>query len=408
MFRATATMNTTKYAVSLLDVLVLLSAIRIILASTTPTNNDFDSDATNQYDAVWRRLRSTLLPAASVATSDTPNVHPPSAYSHLIIQYHKTGHALAYSLTNRIKEDEDTVFAKVQHDPLLKRDHDKKTKCPHMNLKPGMVYVQAGPDFFCDIDILAEELLQGGEKKRGIKIIHLVRNPFDMAVSNYKYHAQDPTPERWVKGLDVCSAQENPYYPELFIRTLGSSGIMKYQDFGSILQLCHSLFQTEPGSEKKGYYSHLRHLDPVKGLLLATTHQMRGQDGDIARMANNIIKLRQLQQLEAQANVAQHHLVPEKRIQVLTLAMEEFNLKPKETAMRFLDFLVSDTSPPEVIERIASKYEQSYLYMLNAGNHIHITTGSEDNAMLEASLREHELFGGILGNIERLVNQSLG
>lgn len=54
------------------------------------------------------------------------------------------------------------------------------------------------PDLFCTPDELVKIILNSGEKgkteyDRGVKIIHLVRNPFSMAVSNYKYHARIPT-----------------------------------------------------------------------------------------------------------------------------------------------------------------------------------------------------------------------
>jgi hypothetical protein len=54
------------------------------------------------------------------------------------------------------------------------------------------------PDLFCTPDELVKIILNSGETgkteyDRGVKIIHLVRNPFSMAVSNYHYHAQIPT-----------------------------------------------------------------------------------------------------------------------------------------------------------------------------------------------------------------------
>jgi hypothetical protein len=40
-------------------------------------------------------------------------------------------------------------------------------------------------------------------------VVHLVRDPFDTAVSSYLYHSQDPTPEKWVYKLQgPCKADE--------------------------------------------------------------------------------------------------------------------------------------------------------------------------------------------------------
>lgn len=50
---------------------------------------------------------------------------------------------------------------------------------------------------FCTPEELAHMLLMGGrghsDDDRGVKIVHFVRNPFAMSISNYLYHAQLPT-----------------------------------------------------------------------------------------------------------------------------------------------------------------------------------------------------------------------
>lgn len=56
----------------------------------------------------------------------------------------------------------------------------------------------------------------------------------------------------------------------------------------------------------------------------------------------------------------------------------------------------------DVHERIAAEYAQSYLKLMNEEQNKYITNGSKDNGRLESSLREHELFGRILGNIEHV------
>ena len=57
--------------------------------------------------------------------------------------------------------------------------------------------MQAAPDFFCDVSLLAEHLLLRtnnndgsiSREKKGVKIIHMVRNPFALAISNSTYHS---------------------------------------------------------------------------------------------------------------------------------------------------------------------------------------------------------------------------
>lgn len=54
---------------------------------------------------------------------------------------------------------------------------------------------QAAPDLLCSGAALAKVL---PEKAR---IVHFVRNVFDMVVSSFLYHSQDPTPEQWARKM---------------------------------------------------------------------------------------------------------------------------------------------------------------------------------------------------------------
>lgn len=86
------------------------------------------------------------------------------------------------------------------------RKHDRKTECPSpvgrkevvlpptegFTLRDGTIYVQESPDLYCN----DEEVLNGLalSHEGGTKIIHFVRNPYEMVLSNYFYHSQEPTP----------------------------------------------------------------------------------------------------------------------------------------------------------------------------------------------------------------------
>jgi hypothetical protein len=100
-----------------------------------------------------------------------------------------------------------------------KRYHELDTKCPtHIRLRPGEPTIVTAPDFFCSVDILDKLLVQNWammmrspEKKvYDTKIIHMVRDPFEMALSNYFYHSQQPTPENWVEK--DCNPCDTEYY----------------------------------------------------------------------------------------------------------------------------------------------------------------------------------------------------
>jgi hypothetical protein len=362
----------------------------------------------------------------------------PGSYAYLIVHYHKTGHHLSRQLRDFLVDGTDGApISDGRENAFQHRMHERETGCPHsMVLNPGVISVQAAPDFFCDTSVLAEYLLRSEDAtigKRGVKVVHLVRDPFSLAVSNWIYHAQYPTPELWVKSVDPCAEElwfGTQTYRDLVRPTLlsGDDPIMRHDDFDAIRDICAGLYRsTEESRESKrewSYYTHLRHLDPESALSMATTH-MLGQGmtgGDIVRMASNVVKLRQVMMLEDQVRLAKH-VVPDessRMIQVMTLSMEEFTREPRAATIRFLDFALADSSPPEVKERIASEYEMSYIEKVKKGDeHItadkKITNGKyggdmnivEKKESLEMFLREHELFGRVLGNIERLINDAL-
>lgn len=157
----------------------------------------------------------------------------------LIVHYHKTGYVLSRELMfllHQIEHDlhdptsddgrRGSIFEVSGTDPdtgvrfafdgvgnwqksaFSTRKHDKETKCPvpaarrpgkeispektGFKLRDGTVYVQESPDLFCDDDDLIDGL--AASHSGGTKIIHFVRNPYEMVLSNYFYHSQDPTP----------------------------------------------------------------------------------------------------------------------------------------------------------------------------------------------------------------------
>ena len=419
---------------------VLISSL---LVQSATNNTTAQSPLLQQLPQNLRRLSTAEAeetPIDAVVESDAPpsedsTPFDPNSYAYLIIHYHKTGHHLSHALRDFLVSTTSNgpPVSNNRENTFQHRMHEESTGCPRaMELSPGIVHVQAAPNFFCDTNLLAEYLLRNNnifQEKKGVKVIHLVRNPFSLAVSNWIYHAQYPTPEVWVKSVDPCTEElwfERQSLGELVGPTLlmGDKPIMEYDDVESLHQLCTTLYQPKQADKSKdwSYYTHLRHLNPQSSLSLATTHMMiQGKSGgDILRMANNMIKLKQLQQLEDHIRISQHLVPPkpnERMLQVMTLSMEEFTTDPRATTLRFLDFALEDASPMEVKERIATEYEQSYLEKVKKGDE-HITADKElqngDNqnmnemkGEMEDYLRKHELFGRVLGNIETLVQESL-
>jgi len=460
------------------------------------TREDY-SPPPQSLQSVFRRRRLNDIPTNNnndEQKNGKPSDHP-DYYAYLIVHYHKTGHHLSHQLRDLLLQasnissssfSSSTPFvhpihlsSNEQEHSFKARYHEMETGCPtQMYLSPGVVSVQAAPDFFCNPEILAEYLLRNVKhpysssgstnpsdfgssdninnpadfanmqsqqqqqqyipppphEKRGIKIIHLVRNPYTLAISNWIYHTQYPTPESWVKSIDPCTPEfwrEHETLASMVSSTLlsGMHPIMEYSDFDALHSLCTSLFRSSSATLDWSYYTHLRHLDPpTDSLSLSTSHMMiQGiSGGDILRMANNILKLKQVQQLEERVRLSRHDVgslaqaANEPRmIQVLTLSMDEFMVEPGANALRFLDFAFQGTTtvPRGVKEELAMQYEQSYHAKLNDGD-VHITAnkvvtnGQEMDLVVRKEewmgyLRGHELFGRILGNIELLVNDAL-
>ena len=113
------------------------------------------------------------------------------------------------------------------------------------------------------------------------------------------------SPEPWVKNHQPCQleyADSKLTLKHLLFPTLSDYGIMKRKDFDRISKLCRSHYQRTPELKTQTYEGHLQQLDPIDGLRLSTSQMMiRGggeiliPGGDLLRMANTIIKLRELQ-----------------------------------------------------------------------------------------------------------------
>ena len=78
------------------------------------------------------------------------------------------------------------------------RRHEGVVNCP-LDFRPrgGAIHLQEAPDFFCG-DVMLSRIMLGvrdvpRNKFGKTKIVHFVRNPFEMALSNYFYHSQEPS-----------------------------------------------------------------------------------------------------------------------------------------------------------------------------------------------------------------------
>ena len=240
-----------------------------------------------------------------------------------------------------------------------------------------------------------------------------------MAISNYNYHSQDPTPEGWVKDKtrDICGKKEffGDTLAELLLPTLVSPGvdfdkppIVTKEEFDMLYDKCNHLFRAQRGFEDESYYFHLRQLDPSHGIKLSTLQQMVN-GGDIFLMANNIIKLNQIRTIQSRVNDINDggNTMKSKydKIQILTMSLSDFTLYPRRSTLKYLNFVYGNALSREEKGRIATQYENAYVERVETGD-LHITHGNDNEEMLRKAL-QNDMIGKYLGNIESVVSETL-
>jgi hypothetical protein len=246
---------------------------------------------------------------------------------------------------------------------------------------------------------------------RKAKIIHFVRNPFDMVMSNYLYHSQKPTPEEWVHRDDPCHAMydDGKTLASNVLPSIGTDEINE-EYFSNIIKMCRSLFQSKPSMRNSTFYEHLLELDAWDGLRLATAQMIAASGdannylagGDVARMANNIVKFKELQSY-----------MPSD-VEVLTLSTEEFIKSAGNSTMKFLDFVFGANNT--IISREkrweAALSQQKGFDKMKKRSSSHITQSStteekENKEKLKELLHSDKDLAPILKLTESLVNEAL-
>ena len=76
-----------------------------------------------------------------------------------------------------------------------------------------IILVKLNPtDFFCDLTTNVDVFYSSTNAHASAKFIFLIRDPLDMAISNYLFHSQYPTPEKWVHKYKPCESFNRELY----------------------------------------------------------------------------------------------------------------------------------------------------------------------------------------------------
>lgn len=319
-----------------------------------------------------------------------------------------------------------------------KRYHDQKTKCPILSLELGTASIVTAPNFFCSIDVLDEILTPSQSYHRpsryrekgvrpktkffGTKIIHMIRDPFDMALSNYFYHSQVPTPELWVtEDCNPCDTTYHDLYSnptnetvlDLILPTLKNISQSQIDD---VISLCQSIFHNPDNGPElldAPLYNHLTNLEQYDALRLSASRQIIGGGGrsghagqDILRMTNNVVKLHQL--IDRSKEIISPTLSLDGRkqndIQLLTMKLARWNLDPYGSMMTALDFVFGESISQERKVYLATEYKDLYEMKASDADRKHITSNKdvvrEQKQKLVELLKGDHVLGPVLGEIQ--------
>jgi hypothetical protein len=281
---------------------------------------------------------------------------------------------------------------RMQHDTTLLRTGNNNNNTVRSILH---LYPMTAPNFFCALDDdnnnneLIMQLLQ--KNNNSVKFIHMIRDPFDMAISYYLYHSQKPTPEKFVDEVkDPClvnknvlkfitginmnandiSANEKPttssrlHPPPPPLQNLLST-IITSKDIRHIQQLCYKLMTVPSPSRNPNpnnnnnnstsisyydnFYEALQNLSEYDGLQLSTYFALFAHDknhkaeGDILRMINNIVRLNDYNEKYQQQQQQENNIDDDnKQHNVHTIKMNDWRQNYKGTASNAIHFLLKD------------------------------------------------------------------
>jgi len=332
---------------------------------------------------------TTFTTHNDIATDGNPHLQK---YSYVFVAYDEVGVALAKQLFGQLqismKEHVGgnlTLIDVDRHDYVRTAGMD--TGCTQFNLEQGQVAILEQPEFHCSSARLKKIFMEhrdGSREKWGVKLIHLTRNPFNMAVSNYCRHVQ----EKIASQASPCKPGGTNHMNAGF---LGKAGIMSRDDFADIFAACKEIH--DPNYP---YNKLLAALPPEKGLRMSVSDESIG----LALMANDLIKFREVYQL------VDHEWQNKNRnklrvFDVLTMTLDSWIDYPDSRMKDFLDFVFGKSMPASSKSQIAAEYARMPLEQRLP------TEALCDDDMLVDVLRNDAILSGPLGRIEDLLESVL-
>lgn len=337
-------------------------------------------------------------------------------YAYVFVAYDKSGYAAARQFSEQLqklmnKQEKQSEGPSPGGGRLKEQFVDSrselnpKTLCTDFNLESSTVTILESPEFHCNMQKLRSLFMDHkdlNQAKWGVKVVHLVRNPFTMAVANYQDRKGIHAPEE-VRFKDPCSSLMREFTAEdgtvltdadLTSPILSENGIMTREDFDSIVAQCKTEFQTEPGMETASYYQHLNQLPRPKGLRLAVADRMH----NIALMASDLLAFERVNEL-----VKEEAENPERKkirhFDIMTVPLDTVLKYPGDSMMHFLDFVFGTYMSASAKRQAATEYEQNLIGDQDVD-------AAETSALIEL-LQNDPVVRGPLKRIETLLDSVL-
>ncbi|KAL7530768.1 hypothetical protein ACHAXR_003662 [Thalassiosira sp. AJA248-18] len=281
-----------------------------------------------------------------------------------------------------------------------RREFNTETKCTDFNLESSTVTILESPEFHCNMQKLRSLFMDHkdhSQEKWGVKLIHLVRNPFSMAVANYQDRKSYQTPEE-IRFKNPCSSLTENYFnttvADLNSPILSENEIMTFEDFDNILAQCNTKFQTQPGLETAGYQQHLEELPPADGLKLSVAEGLNS----IALMASDLISFEKVHTL-VQKEASNPERKKIRHLDMMTLPLDTVLNYPGDAMVDFLSFIFGTSMSDGAKRNAAAEYEKSHIVDDSA----HAT----ERGGLIGMLKNDPMIGGPLKRVESLLNSVL-
>tara|TARA_Y200000002_G_C22684671_1_gene665511 strand:+ start:3562 stop:4461 length:900 start_codon:yes stop_codon:yes gene_type:complete len=291
----------------------------------------------------------------------------------LIIYHHKTGCVLSKLLVKLYEETlGDKIHFKYNHlDDNYKMVNNKLVKDFNYNLNLNSkykFYLQASPNYiyniFNNIDIN--------------KIIHFIRDPYSQSLSNFAYHTQSPTPEKWFLKIknDKNKWFSNTQLLHVMLRILDI-------DLNIIEETKKYLKNNFKPDVSKSYYENL--------LLIKKNNICKAFIIETLRF---IFETKHILKMACMIKINQKN-----RNKILYLKIEDFKNDTHNTIKKFSNFIFSENIDNKIILK---KYNNNLNCTKKKGTHFN-KMNSETKEKLINELKKNKIIFEIFHKVNRVI-----